>query len=175
MKLRFISALCTLVLLVTIVGSTQASAATGDNYFITTVGCNIRSGPDLSYGVATTASKGTHLRDYTDRVTANIWYYSTSAWGHVYKWATSGYVRFDLVCPLNRAYTVATSSTLHLRDDRSLSGNIIGNLQNDTIVARLDNITYIADGIEWVYVVVMTGTYENKTGYVAKAYLASFL
>lgn len=174
-KRRTLSILCFLALLVSLLGSTQASAATYDNYYITTVdGVRIRSSNNTNSDIVAEVSARTRLQDYNNAIVANTWRYNPYNWARVYRLSNLGYVRCDLVCPLTRAYQVNVSSILYLRTAAYATAPIEGSLVNGTVVAREDNTTTVSNGITWVRVVVMTGNYESHSGYVALSYLSLY-
>ena len=170
---RIISIICAVLLAISMVGSITAYALGNEYKYVTVTTCYVRSTPSIDGSVLATLSPGTHKQDYYQHIAADYWSYSVSSWAPVSQGNCCGFIRSDLVCPLDRAYYVNTSSGLNLRQSSSSSSPSIGILPYNTVVSWLG--THLDDGTyDWYKVVVMTGTYEGSTGWVAFSYLSTY-
>ena len=173
MKRRIISIFCAVLLAISMVGSITAYALGNEYYYVTVTTCKVRSTPSTSGTVLATLSAGTHKQDYYLNHPSQVWFYSTTDWSPVLQNGSLGYIRNDLVCPLDRAYYVNTSSGLCLRPAPTTASSSNKYLGYYDIVSSLGHSSY-ADGYLWYEVVVMTGTYEGYTGWVAYTYLTTY-
>lgn len=173
---RMISIFCIMVITISTVGVFHADASTYENYYVTTVACHIRSGEGTNFSIVASEPEETRLRDYNSSViTSDVWEYNQN-WTHIKKVGVySGYIRNDLICPVDRAYSISTSSVVNLREDHYTTSQVKCTLSNGIVVVKQKNTTlYYGSGYWWRKVLVMTGPNEGYTGYVVINYMTSF-
>ena len=125
---------------------------------------NLRSGAGTNYATLRTVPAGYRVRGVLSGNSG--WTYSSSTWTKV-TYIDTGYMRNDLIIPLNKSYVVTTNSTLNLRAYAG-NGEVIKSLANGTKLCKLGETLY--NDVVWYYVrAYLDG--ERVTGYVHSGYV----
>lgn len=173
-KKRGVSLILSMVMLVAVILSMftmTASAQTPNlnsnpNYHTACFTYNIRSTWSSSGNIVETVSKAKNRASAT--VYSDNYSYDPDDWMQIKSSDNDGgYVRMDLVCPLDRCYKVNTSAGLRVRSTKEPDSAVLYTAPNGTYFQVLD----VVGGSDISHVRVRTGDREGLLGYVANAYI----